>query len=313
MSSSLLWNNIKPTASSSHNTVSTEYFSQRNDSPVIEFIPPKNIIVEEILYHDVPKRHRFSYGPRLLKLELCLPGILQPHRRQSGAAVQSTCRRNWLNCANRKARNQNGAKHKKVHCLDKQKRKSQNIQTLGRSITCSTRSERWIRASILQQPRNGDLWYRASESRIQISILLNDDEQSQYQKSPSQDDNYSINNSSCSSSSSTAENASLSVVDESDISCATSCPRYFYWDSGLLAHSISLERSQLVTEKDRVLLYLSIAGARRNNPVWTKEEINALSHSVSYKKLEQKTESLLLRVPSSAADDINQRSVDGEL
>ncbi|GAA53497.1 hypothetical protein CLF_110376 [Clonorchis sinensis] len=137
-------------------------------------------------------------------------------------------------------------------------------------------SERWWKADATQQPTNGELWYRITPNRVQISVLLN----------VKSGDECPANKFVLPAETFTESFFSSSEDSFSATSCSL-CPRYYYWDSGRLEHMIDLSSSKLITTEEAITCYFTISGMRSKQPIWSKTALVHLEASSSGLNMEE--------------------------
>ncbi|OON15601.1 PDZ/DHR/GLGF domain protein [Opisthorchis viverrini] len=234
---------------------------------IVEFTPPKCVLARDISSDKVPKSYNISNGQRILYVRLDLPGL----KFKAVEPVESRSKgfKKWplyfLNCrGNRHSRNHSTADT--IGCGNFGI-KFTDPKSLKYNLAFS---ERWWKADATQQPTNGELWYRITPNRIQLTVLLNvkpgDECRANKFARPSE----------------TAAESFFSSSDDSlSVTSCSLCPRYYYWDSGRLEHVIDLSSSKLITTETAITCYFTISGMRSKQPIWSKTALLRLEASSS--------------------------------
>ncbi|CAL8102475.1 unnamed protein product [Calicophoron daubneyi] len=241
-----------------------------DNEPLIEFTPPYRVFAQDVAASELPKPCRMNINQRILKIELILPELHWSP--QAATTVRPKRLRKWP--------------LRIFYCVDDYDPTEQSIlsvtdgtQFTGEDSEDPVRSAtpergfrgRWIRGNTHQQPDNGELWYRISSQRVQISVLL-ELKSNTSQKENSSD--YSVRSSATSLYYSTNYSTSSLSLPE--------CPRYYYWDSSILRHPIDVRSSRLIVGEEKVVLLLTIASSNRRQRVWMPNELRSLESRNMY-------------------------------
>ncbi|CAH8513007.1 unnamed protein product [Dicrocoelium dendriticum] len=244
-------------------------------NPLIEFTPPKAIIAKDVPWDKTPSTCRSRGIQRFLFVELSIPGL----KAQSSAkgSINGGRTKRWslrlFLCKGITTFDDGG-------CLGfPQIRRTES--SWNKTQTESFEVDKWCRGGRPQQPRNGELWYRVSNTRVQVSILTEVSRPNDSVNGPvgSVDSLYSTTD-----------------ISTNSLSSLTYCPHYFYWDSGKLAHPIVAATSSLLTDEEKVMFYLAIPGAKKKRQVWSDEELQQLStRSASVCPADSQLHSMIVR------------------
>ncbi|KAA3678485.1 uncharacterized protein DEA37_0002731 [Paragonimus westermani] len=230
---------------------------------VIEFTPPKAIIARDVAAEEIPKRYRLPTMKRVLHIDLYLPGLKPiPDEWQRSKSLKWPIRLFSCNAvADSPKQPCHGSSFSKLTITHG----SKYIDT--ELATCP--HDKWCRANPRQQPRNGELWYRMTAHRVQISILLE------------LKTGLLVHQDNTSMGSPRLSTESLLTSSESSPASVTSinrCPRYYYWDSGKLTHPIESQASRLIVANGKLTCYFAISETNKRLPIWTKEELDHLEN-----------------------------------
>ncbi|TGZ64883.1 hypothetical protein CRM22_006164 [Opisthorchis felineus] len=264
---------------------------------LVEFAPPKCVLARDISSDKLPKSYNISSGQRILYVRLDLPGLkfkaVQPV--ESGSKGYKKWPLYFFNCrGTRRSRNQSTAKtiggsNSDIKFTDPKSLKYNPAF-----------SERWWKADATQQPTNGELWYRITPNRVQISVLLN--------VKPGDE---CLANKSAPPAEIAAESFFSSSDDSFSVTSCSLCPRYYYWDSGRLEHMIDLSSSKLITTEATITCYFTISGMHSKQPVWSNTALVHLEAQSSRLNMEEnKFCAALLRRASTTKYDAMLKSME---
>ncbi|KAF5403362.1 hypothetical protein PHET_03374 [Paragonimus heterotremus] len=247
----------------------------------IEFTPPKAIVAKDIPSEKIPKRYRLPTGKRILHIELYLPGLKSiPEEWQQPKSLKWPMR--MFSCrAVTDSSNQPcfGGPFSKI--TDKRGSKYTNTAL----TTCP--HDKWCRANPNEQPKNGELWYRLTADRIQISILL------ELKTGTLVHEENTLMGPRRLSTESLLTSSESSAVSVTSI---TRCPHYYYWDSGKLTHPIDFQASRLIVANGKITCYFVVCEINKQRPVWSKEELDHLeSVSLNLDLVDEKMRKMVAR------------------